>query len=139
MWLKQYATRAVYWDEIRHLMILPEEELMAYAKELGAPYELLVETRQLGKLPVVNFAAGGVATPADAALMMQLGVDGVFVGSGIFKSGDPAKRADAIVKAVTHFNDPKILAEISRNLGEPMVGRSVNSIPEGELIAGRGW
>ena len=125
--------------QIRHLMILPEEELMAYAKELGAPYELLVETRQLGKLPVVNFAAGGIATPADAALMMQLGVDGVFVGSGIFKSGDPAKRADAIVKAVTHFNDPKILAEISRNLGEPMVGLSVNSIPEGDLIAGRGW
>ncbi len=125
--------------EIRHLMILPEEELMAYAKELGAPYELLVETRQLGKLPVVNFAAGGIATPADDALMMQLGVDGVFVGSGIFKSGDPAKRADAIVKAVTHYNDPKILAEISRNLGEPMVGLSVNSIPEGELIAGRGW
>ena len=112
---------------------------MAFAKELGAPYELLVETRQLGKLPVVNFAAGGIATPADAALMMQLGVDGVFVGSGIFKSGDPAKRADAIVKAVTHFNDPKILAEVSRNLGEPMVGRSVTSIPEGELIAGRGW
>lgn len=125
--------------QIRHLMILPDEELMAYAKELGAPYELLVETRQLGKLPVVNFAAGGIATPADAALMMQLGVDGVFVGSGIFKSGDPAKRADAIVKAVTHFNDPKILAEISRNLGEPMVGLSVNSIPEGDLIAGRGW
>ena len=125
--------------QIRHLMILPEEELMAYAKELGAPYELLVETRQLGKLPVVNFAAGGIATPADAALMMQLGVDGVFVGSGIFKSGDPAKRADAIVKAVTHFNDPKILAEISRNLGEPMVGLSVKSIPEGDLIAGRGW
>ena len=125
--------------EIRHLMNLPEEEIMAFAKELGAPYELLVETRQLGKLPVVNFAAGGVATPADAALMMQLGVDGVFVGSGIFKSGDPAKRADAIVKAVTNFNDPKILAEISRNLGEPMVGISVTSIPEGELIAGRGW
>jgi pyridoxal 5'-phosphate synthase pdxS subunit len=113
--------------------------LMAYAKQLGAPYELLEETRQLGKLPVVNFAAGGIATPADAALMMQLGVDGVFVGSGIFKSGDPAKRADAIVKAVTNFNNPKILAEISRNLGEPMVGLSVNSIPKEELIAGRGW
>lgn len=125
--------------EIRHLLILPEEELMAYAKQLGAPYELLEETRQLGKLPVVNFAAGGIATPADAALMMQLGVDGVFVGSGIFKSGDPAKRADAIVKAVTNFNNPKILAEISRNLGEPMVGLSVNSIPKEELIAGRGW
>jgi pyridoxal 5'-phosphate synthase pdxS subunit len=125
--------------EIRHLVALPDEELMAFAKELGAPYELLVETKQLGKLPVVNFAAGGIATPADAALMMQLGVDGVFVGSGIFKSGNPARRADAIVKAVTHFNDPKILAEISRNLGEPMVGISVSSMPEGELIAGRGW
>ncbi len=125
--------------EIRHLTSLPEEELMAFAKELGAPYELLLETRQLGKLPVVNFAAGGIATPADAALMMQLGVDGVFVGSGIFKSGDPAKRADAIVKAVTHYNDPKILAEVSRNLGEPMVGLSVNSLSEGDLIAGRGW
>jgi pyridoxal 5'-phosphate synthase pdxS subunit len=125
--------------EIRHLLFLPEEELMAYAKQLGAPYELLEETRKIGKLPVVNFAAGGIATPADAALMMQLGVDGVFVGSGIFKSGDPAKRADAIVKAVTNFNNPKILAEISRNLGEPMVGLSVNSIPKEELIAGRGW
>jgi pyridoxal 5'-phosphate synthase pdxS subunit len=125
--------------QIRHLINLPEEEVMAYSKELGAPYELMVEIRQIGKLPVVNFAAGGIATPADAALMMQLGVDGVFVGSGIFKSGDPAKRADAIVKAVTHFNEPKVLAEISRNLGDPMVGRSVPSIPEGELIAGRGW
>jgi pyridoxal 5'-phosphate synthase pdxS subunit len=125
--------------EIRKLCAMPEEEVMAFAKELGAPYELMMETRQLGKLPVVNFAAGGVATPADAALMMQLGVDGVFVGSGIFKSGDPAKRAAAIVKAVTHFNDPKVLGEISRNLGEPMVGRAVTSIPEGELIAGRGW
>jgi pyridoxal 5'-phosphate synthase pdxS subunit len=126
-------------DAIRQLQNLPEEELMAYAKEIGAPYELLVETRQLGRMPVVNFAAGGIATPADAALMMQLGVDGVFVGSGIFKSGDPAKRAAAIVKATTHFNDPKILAEVSRNLGEPMVGRQISAIPEGELIAGRGW
>jgi pyridoxal 5'-phosphate synthase pdxS subunit len=90
-------------------------------------------------MPVVNFAAGGIATPADAALMMQLGVDGVFVGSGIFKSGDPARRAAAIVKATTHFNDPKILAEVSRNLGEPMVGRQISSIPTQELIAGRGW
>jgi pyridoxal 5'-phosphate synthase pdxS subunit len=98
-----------------------------------------METRKLGRLPVVNFAAGGIATPADAALMMQLGMDGVFVGSGIFKSGDPAKRAAAIVKSVTHFNDPKILAEISRNLGEPMVGRQVTEIPENELIAKRGW
>jgi len=125
--------------EIRRLQNLPEEELMAAAKELGAPYELIVETRSLGRLPVVNFAAGGVATPADAALMMQLGVDGVFVGSGIFKSGDPAKRAAAIVKAVTHFRDPYKLAEVSRNLGEPMVGRQISSIPEPELIAGRGW
>ena len=125
--------------EIRRLQNMPEEELMAYAKDIGAPYELVVETRQLGRLPVVNFAAGGLATPADAALMMQLGVDGVFVGSGIFKSGDPAKRAAAIVKAVTHYNDPYILAEVSRNLGEPMVGRQISSIPEGELLAGRGW
>ncbi len=125
--------------EICKLQNLPDEEVMAYAKELGAPYELLMETRELGRLPVVNFAAGGIATPADAALMMQLGVDGVFVGSGIFKSGDPAKRAAAIVKATTHYNDPKILAEVSRNLGEPMVGRQVSSIPQEELIAGRGW
>ena len=125
--------------EIRRLQNMPEEELMSYAREIGAPYELVVETRALGRLPVVNFAAGGVATPADAALMMQLGVDGVFVGSGIFKSGDPAKRAAAIVKAVTHFNDPYILAEVSRNLGETMVGRQVSAIPEPELIAGRGW
>jgi len=116
-----------------------DEELMAYAKEIGAPYELVKETKELGRLPVVNFAAGGVATPADAALMMQLGVDGVFVGSGIFKSGDPARRAAAIVKAVTHYNDPYILAEVSRNLGEPMVGRQISAIPETELIAGRGW
>jgi len=124
---------------IRQLQNLPDEEVMSFAKELGAPYELVLETRQLGRLPVVNFAAGGVATPADAALMMQLGVDGVFVGSGIFKSGDPAKRAAAIVKAVTHYNDPKILAEVSRNLGEPMVGRQVSALPETELLAGRGW
>ena len=125
--------------EIRQLQNLPEEEVMAFSKEIGAPYELLLETRNLGRLPVVNFAAGGVATPADAALMMQLGVDGVFVGSGIFKSGDPAQRAAAIVKAVTHYNDPYILAEVSRNLGEPMVGRQISSIPEAELIADRGW
>ncbi len=125
--------------DIRHLTTLPEEEVMAFAKEIGAPFELVMETRQLGRLPVVNFAAGGIATPADAALMMQLGVDGVFVGSGIFKSGDPAKRAAAIVKATTHYQDAKILAEVSRNLGEPMVGRQVNSIPDNELIAGRGW
>jgi pyridoxal 5'-phosphate synthase pdxS subunit len=125
--------------DIRHLMTLPEEEIMAFAKNIGAPYALVLETKELGRVPVVNFAAGGIATPADAALMMQLGVDGVFVGSGIFKSGDPAKRADAIVKAVTHYKDAKILSEISRNLGEPMVGRQVSAIPEKELIADRGW
>jgi pyridoxal 5'-phosphate synthase pdxS subunit len=125
--------------EIRHLQNMPEEELMAFAKELGAPYALVKETRSLGRLPVVNFAAGGIATPADAGLMMQLGVDGVFVGSGIFKSGDPAKRANAIVKATTHYNDPAILAEVSRNLGEAMVGRQVTDIPDAELIASRGW
>jgi pyridoxal 5'-phosphate synthase pdxS subunit len=125
--------------EIRRLKNMPEEELMSFAKEIGAPYQLVLETRELGHLPVVNFAAGGIATPADAALMMQLGVDGVFVGSGIFKSGDPAKRANAIVKATTHYNNPEILAEVSRNLGEPMVGRQVTDIPEAELIASRGW
>jgi pyridoxal 5'-phosphate synthase pdxS subunit len=125
--------------EIRRLITMAEEELMAYAKTLGAPYELVKETKELGRMPVVNFAAGGVATPADAALMMQLGVDGVFVGSGIFKSGDPAKRASAIVKAVTHYSDASILAEVSKNLGEPMVGRNISQMPEGEKIAGRGW
>jgi pyridoxal 5'-phosphate synthase pdxS subunit len=125
--------------EIRRLTTMAEEELMAYAKEIGAPYELIKETKELGRMPVVNFAAGGVATPADAALMMQLGVDGVFVGSGIFKSGDPAKRAAAIVKAVTHFQDASILADVSRDLGEPMVGRNVSTMPEIEKIAGRGW
>lgn len=130
--------RSVLGD-IRRLQNMPDEELMAFAKNLGAPYELIVETKRLGRLPVVNFAAGGIATPADAALMMQIGVDGVFVGSGIFKSGDPARRAAAIVKAVTHYNNPEILAEVSRNLGEPMVGRQVTSIPDAELIAQRGW
>jgi pyridoxal 5'-phosphate synthase pdxS subunit len=125
--------------EIRRLQNMPEEEVMAYAKEIAAPYELVLETRSLGRLPVVNFAAGGIATPADAALMMQLGVDGNFVGSGIFKSGDPARRAAAIVKATTHYNDPYILAEVSRNLGEAMVGRQVTDIPGTELLAGRGW
>ena len=125
--------------DIRTLQALPEEEVMAFAKNLGAPYELCLEVRESGRMPVVNFAAGGIATPADAALMMQLGVDGVFVGSGIFKSGDPAKRAAAIVKATTHYQDAKLLAEVSRNLGEPMVGRQVTSIPEQELIAKRGW
>ena len=125
--------------EIRRLTSMAEEELMAYAKSIGAPYELVRETKEMGRMPVVNFAAGGVATPADAALMMQLGVDGVFVGSGIFKSGDPARRAAAIVKAVTHYTDAAILAEVSKNLGEAMVGRNVSQMPEGEKIAGRGW
>jgi pyridoxal 5'-phosphate synthase pdxS subunit len=125
--------------EIRRVQILPDEELMAYAKEIGAPFELLKETHAIGALPVVNFAAGGIATPADVALMMQLGVDGVFAGSGIFKSGSPAQRAAAIVKATTHYRDPGILAEVSRNLGEPMSGIQVSAIPELELIASRGW
>ena len=125
--------------DIRHLTTMADEELMRYAKEIGAPYELIKETKELGRMPVVNFAAGGVATPADAALMMQLGVDGVFVGSGIFKSGDPARRAAAIVKAVTHYQDANILAEVSKDLGEPMVGRNISQMPEAEKIAGRGW
>ena len=125
--------------EIRRLTTMVDEELMAYAKEIGAPYDLVKETKEIGRMPVVNFAAGGIATPADAALMMQLGVDGVFVGSGIFKSGDPAKRAAAIVKSVTHYQDAAILAEVSRNLGEPMVGLNVSQMPESEKMAGRGW
>jgi pyridoxal 5'-phosphate synthase pdxS subunit len=125
--------------DIRRLTTMADEELMSYAKEIGAPYELVKETKELGRMPVVNFAAGGVATPADAALMMQLGVDGVFVGSGIFKSGDPARRAAAIVKAVTHYQDANILAEVSKDLGEPMVGRNISQMPEAEKIAGRGW
>src|SRR5512135_2184036 len=124
---------------IRQLQTMADEELMAYSKEIGAPYEVVKETKEMGRMPVVNFAAGGVATPADAALMMQLGVDGVFVGSGIFKSGDPARRAAAIVKAVTHYQDASILAEVSKDLGEPMVGRNVSQMPEAEKIAGRGW
>jgi pyridoxal 5'-phosphate synthase pdxS subunit len=133
-----YHARTVF-GEIRRLISMGNEEVMAFAKEIGAPYELLKETQELGHLPVVNFAAGGIATPADAALMMQLGVDGVFVGSGIFKSGNPEQRAKAIVEATTHFRDPKIIAEVSRNLGEPMVGRSVSSMPESEHLAVRGW
>jgi pyridoxal 5'-phosphate synthase pdxS subunit len=125
--------------EIRHLTNLPDDELMAYAKSIGAPYELVKEVKALGQLPVVNFAAGGVATPADAAMMMQLGMDGVFVGSGIFKSGDPPTRAKAIVQAVTHFDNPEILAEISKGLGEAMVGIGVTEIPESERLALRGW
>lgn len=124
---------------IRRLENMPDEELMSFAKELGAPFETLKETKDLGHLPVVNFAAGGIATPADAALMMQLGVDGVFVGSGIFKSGDPALRAKSIVEAVAHYDDPKILAEISKGLGEPMVGIEVSELPQAERLAERGW
>jgi pyridoxal 5'-phosphate synthase pdxS subunit len=126
-------------DGIRRLQYLPEEELMNEAKNLGAPYDLVCEVARTGKLPVVNFSAGGVATPADAALMMRLGAEGIFVGSGIFKSGDPLKRAKAIVKATTHFQDPDILAEVSRNLGEAMVGINLDTLPEQELMARRGW
>jgi len=126
-------------DGIRRLQMLPEEELMTEAKNLGAPYELVREVAQKGKLPVVNFSAGGCATPADAALMMRLGAEGVFVGSGIFKSGDPLKRAKAIVRATTHFEDPHIIAEVSRNLGEPMVGINLDKLPEHEQMARRGW
>jgi pyridoxal 5'-phosphate synthase pdxS subunit len=130
--------RAV-WGGIRRLQTSPPEELMATAKELGAPYELVREVAQSGQLPVVNFAAGGIATPADAALMMQLGMDGVFVGSGIFKSDNPPRRAQAIVQAVTHYADPAILIDVSRELGEPMVGLSLSQVPEEERLAVRGW
>ncbi len=126
-------------DGIRHLQSLPEEELMAEAKNLGAPYDLVLEVARTGKLPVVNFSAGGIATPSDAALMMRLGAEGVFVGSGIFKSGNPLARAKAIVRATTHFQDPAILAEVSRNLGEPMVGINLDVLPDRELMARRGW
>lgn len=126
-------------DGIRRLQSLPEEELMGEAKNLGAPYELVKEVALNGKLPVVNFSAGGVATPADAALMMRLGAEGIFVGSGIFKSGDPLKRARAIVKATTHYQDADILAEVSRDLGQAMVGINLDVLPEQELMARRGW
>ncbi|RLC61292.1 MAG: pyridoxal 5'-phosphate synthase lyase subunit PdxS [Chloroflexi bacterium] len=126
-------------DGIRKLVNMPEEELMAQAKEMGAPFELVQEVHKTGKLPVVNFAAGGVATPADAALMMQLGADGVFVGSGIFKSSNPEVRAKAIVKATTHYKDPAIIAEVSKNLGEAMPGLDIKQIPTEELLAPRGW
>jgi len=126
-------------DGIRKLVNSPEEELMAQAKELGAPFELVVEVRKTGKLPVVNFAAGGVATPADAALMMQLGAEGVFVGSGIFKSSNPEVRAKAIVKATTHFKDAAIIAEVSKNLGEAMTGQDIKALKPEELLAKRGW
>ncbi|HMO58393.1 MAG TPA: pyridoxal 5'-phosphate synthase lyase subunit PdxS [Roseiflexaceae bacterium] len=125
--------------EIRRLQNMNADELFSAAKNLQAPYELVRQVAELGRLPVVNFAAGGIATPADAALMMQLGVDGVFVGSGIFKSGDPARRARAIVEATTHYNDPEIIAEVSKGLGEAMVGINIGDIPHEQLMAGRGW
>jgi pyridoxal 5'-phosphate synthase pdxS subunit len=127
------------WQGIRRVQNMPDDELMAEAKNLAAPYELLRETKELGRLPVVNFAAGGVATPADAALMMKLGADGVFVGSGIFKSSNPARVAHAIVQAVTHYNDPHIIAEVSRGLGDAMPGLDVRSMSEEQRLALRGW
>jgi len=126
-------------DGIRRLQALLEEELVAEAKTLGAPLELVIEVHKTGKLPVVNFAAGGVATPADAALMMQLGAEGVFVGSGIFKSSDPAARAQAIVKATTHYQDAAIIAEVSKGLGNAMPGLDIKAIPQQELLSPRGW
>ncbi len=126
-------------DGIRKLVNTPQDELMKEAKELQAPFELVVEVHNTGKLPVVNFAAGGIATPADAALMMQLGAEGVFVGSGIFKSSNPSARAKAIVKATTHYQDPKIIAEVSKKLGEAMPGLEIKQIPDEELLAKRGW
>jgi pyridoxal 5'-phosphate synthase pdxS subunit len=124
--------------EMRRLQGMAPEELMSAAKEMGAPYHLVAEVAKSGSLPVVNFAAGGIATPADAALMMQLGLDGIFVGSGIFKSADPPRRAAAIVKAVTHYNEPQIIAEVSGALGEAMPGLEMAAIPEGERLAVRG-
>ena len=126
-------------DDIRKLVDTPQEELMTKAKDLGAPFELVVQIHQTRKLPVVNFAAGGIATPADAALMMQLGTDGVFVGSGIFKSSNPDVRARAIVKATTHYQDAEIIAEVSKNLGEAMPGLDIKQIPTEELLSPRGW
>ncbi|PIW40199.1 MAG: pyridoxal 5'-phosphate synthase lyase subunit PdxS [Chloroflexi bacterium CG15_BIG_FIL_POST_REV_8_21_14_020_46_15] len=126
-------------DGIHKLQALSKEEMVAEAKTLGAPLELVMEVHNKGKLPVVNFAAGGIATPADAALMMQLGAEGVFVGSGIFKSSDPPARARAIVKATTHYQDPAIIAEVSKGLGEAMPGLDIKTIPKEELLATRGW
>ena len=125
--------------EIRQLVNMPTEEVIGFAKANGIPYELAMEVQKLGRLPVVNFAAGGIATPADAALMMQLGCDGIFVGSGIFKSADPDRRARAIVKATAYYKDPEKLLEASTDLGEAMPGIEISSIPEKELLAGRGW
>jgi pyridoxal 5'-phosphate synthase pdxS subunit len=124
---------------IRRVQSLPYEELMTEAKNLGAPYELIVEIHRTGKLPVPNFSAGGIATPADAALMRQLGAEAIFVGSGIFKSGDPKRRAKAIVDACTHFDNPELLAEVSADLGEPMVGINISTLQPNELMATRGW
>jgi len=124
---------------IRKVQSMGEDELMAEAKKLGAPFELVKEVHDTGKLPVVNFAAGGIATPADAALMMQLGADGNFVGSGIFKSSNPEVMARAIVQATTHYQDPQILADVSRDLGKAMPGLEIKAIPENELLAARGW
>lgn len=126
-------------SEMRALTLMPKEELMTAAKNMGAPYELVLYVAEHGKLPVVNFAAGGIATPADAALMMQLGVDGIFVGSGIFKSGNPKARAKAIVMATTHYNDPKILAEISKDLGAPMSGIEISTLMDSQRMQERGW
>lgn len=126
-------------SDIRKVQLASQEELMTIAKEMGAPYELILYVKEHGKLPVVNFAAGGIATPADAALMMQLGSDGVFVGSGIFKSSEPEKRAQAIVKATTYYNNPEVLAEVSEELGEAMSSLDIREIPEGNLYANRGW
>ena len=126
-------------EQVRRVEAAPDDELTSFAKEIGASVELVREVKRLGRLPVVNFAAGGVATPADAALMMHLGADGVFVGSGIFKSGDPSARGKAVVKAVTHYQDPAAIAEASKGLGEPMVGISARSISAEELLATRGW
>lgn len=126
-------------EEIRRVVSASDEELMTIAKEMGAPYELVLEVKELGRLPVVNFAAGGIATPADASLMMQLGCDGIFVGSGIFKSDNPAKRAKAIVEAAAHYQDAKVLAEVSKGIGTAMRGISVGGMKPEEKIAGRGW
>jgi pyridoxal 5'-phosphate synthase pdxS subunit len=125
--------------EIRKLQTMDEDELFVAAKDMQAPYELVKEVARTGSLPVVNFAAGGIATPADAALMMQIGVDGVFVGSGIFKSGNPSVRAKAIVQATTHYQDAHIIAEVSKNIGEAMVGINISSLPQEQLLANRGW